>query len=76
MSTEECFAKFVNSVRATPNAKRGGALSSTCNAATEIFKIVSIMSGLVLVRMAVGFALLRIEASVEEAELSKIGMEK
>lgn len=46
----------------------GGALSSTCNAAAEIFQIAAIMNGLTLVGVAVGFVLLRIEAAVEEAE--------
>ncbi|KAL8166048.1 hypothetical protein V2J09_007547 [Rumex salicifolius] len=70
VSTEQCFAKIVDSMRAASSygGNNGGALSSTCNAAVEIFKIASIMNGLVLVGVAVGFALLRIEASVEEAE--------
>lgn len=70
-STERCFAKIVNSVKAaTPNGKGkgGGALSSTCNAAGEIFTIAAIINGLVLVGVAVGFVLLRIEAWVEESE--------
>lgn len=67
--TEQSFAKIVSSLRA-PKAKTGGggALSSSCNAAEEIFRIAAIMNGLVLVGVAVGFVLLRIEAFVEESE--------
>lgn len=71
LSTEKCFAKIVSSMKATTsNGKRkgGGALSSTCNAAGEIFTIAAIINGLVLVGVAVGFVLLRIEAWVEESE--------
>ncbi|KAL2894748.1 Cytochrome b6-f complex subunit 7 [Bienertia sinuspersici] len=67
--TEQCFANIVNSLRSTNTKKgSGGALSSTCNAAGEIFKIAAIMNGLTLVGVAVGFVLLRIEATVEESE--------
>uniref|UniRef100_A0A2N9ITR8 Cytochrome b6-f complex subunit 7 n=1 Tax=Fagus sylvatica TaxID=28930 RepID=A0A2N9ITR8_FAGSY len=70
VSTEQCFAKVVSSLRATSHGKRrgGGALSSTCNAADEIFKIAAIMNVLVLIGVAVGFVLLKIEAAVEESE--------
>lgn len=73
LSTDKCFAKMVNLVKATASSgkgkgKRGGALSSTCNAADEIFQIAAIMNGLVLVGVAVGFVLLRIEAWLEESE--------
>lgn len=71
VSTERSFAKMVSSVKATASqgrGKRGGALSSTCNAADEIFKIAAIMNALVLVGVAVGFVLLRIEAWLEESE--------
>nr|KYP64544.1 Cytochrome b6-f complex subunit 7 [Cajanus cajan] len=70
LSTEKCFAKIVSSVKATTsNGKgKGGALSSTCNAAGEIFNIAAIINGLVLVGVAVGFVLLRVEAWVEESE--------
>ncbi|KAK1291183.1 hypothetical protein QJS10_CPB17g02551 [Acorus calamus] len=62
-----------DSLRSRTSAKKGkrgggGALSSTCNAVGEIFKIAAIMNGLVLVGVAVGFVLLRIEAAVEENE--------
>ena len=79
VSTEQSFAKIVSSLRA-PNSQGknrrngngggggGGALSSTCNAADEIFRIAAIMNGLVLVGVAVGFVLLRIEAYAEESE--------
>ncbi|KAK1275654.1 hypothetical protein QJS04_geneDACA016087 [Acorus gramineus] len=72
--TQQSFALIMDSLRSTTNARKGkgggggGALSSTCNAVGEIFKIAAIMNGLVLVGVAVGFVLLRIEASVEEAE--------
>ncbi|KAI9181483.1 hypothetical protein LWI28_015392 [Acer negundo] len=70
--TEQSFAKIVSSLRAPSSKGRrnggGGALSSTCNAADEIFKIAAIMNALTLVGVAVGFVLLRIEASIEEAE--------
>ncbi|XP_010263800.1 PREDICTED: uncharacterized protein LOC104601975 [Nelumbo nucifera] len=68
--TEQSFAKVVSSLRSTSKSKGrgGGALSSTCNAAAEIFRIAAVMNGLVLVGVAVGFVLLRIEASLEEAE--------
>lgn len=70
--TEQCFANVVSSLRSTSSKKGrlggGGALSSTCNAAAEIFRIAAVMNGLVLVGVAVGFVLLRIEAAVEEAE--------
>ncbi|KAB1220419.1 Cytochrome b6-f complex subunit 7 [Morella rubra] len=68
--TEHRFAEVVSSLRATSHGKRkdGGALRSTCNAAGEIFKIAAITNALVLVGVAVGFVLLRIEAWVEESE--------
>ncbi|GAV84810.1 PetM domain-containing protein [Cephalotus follicularis] len=70
LGTENCFAKVVSSLKppSKGNNRGGSALSSTCNAAVEIFRIAAIMNGLVLVGVAVGFVLLRIEASVEEAE--------
>ncbi|GFY89646.1 hypothetical protein Acr_06g0015860 [Actinidia rufa] len=43
-------------------------MAAKCSAADEIFRIATIMNGLVLVGVAVGFVLLRIEAFVEEAE--------
>ncbi|CAL9081034.1 unnamed protein product, partial [Musa textilis] len=69
--TAASFANVLSSLRAPPNGKtksRGGAFSSTCNAAEEIFRIAAIMNGLVLVGVAVGFVLLRVEAWVEESE--------
>ncbi|CAK9150830.1 unnamed protein product [Ilex paraguariensis] len=69
--TEQCFAKVVSSLKLASQGKGrrgGGALSSTCDAVGEIFKIAAIMNGLVLVGVAVGFVLLRIEAFVEETE--------
>lgn len=69
--TEQSFAKVVSSLKLPSQGKGrggGGALFSTCNAVGEIFRIAAIMNGLVLVGVAVGFILLRVEASVEEAE--------
>ncbi|KAL6318062.1 hypothetical protein AAG906_031134 [Vitis piasezkii] len=65
--TEQCFANVVGSLKAKGRGG-GGALSSTCSAASEIFRIAAIMNALVLIGVAVGFVLLRIEASVEESE--------
>ncbi|KAM1348948.1 hypothetical protein PS2_003115 [Malus domestica] len=68
-TTEQSFARVVSSLRSPSkgNGSGGGALSSTCNAVGEIFKIAAILNGLTLVGVAVGFVLLRIEAAVEEA---------
>ncbi|KAJ6707766.1 B3 DOMAIN-CONTAINING TRANSCRIPTION FACTOR VRN1-LIKE [Salix viminalis] len=68
--TEQSFAKIVSSFRAPAKGKgrSGGALSSTCSDVGEIFRIAAIMNGLVLVGVAVGFVLLRVEAFVEETE--------
>lgn len=60
------FSQVVNSLRS--NGRGGGALSSTCSAPDEIFKIAAIMNGLTLVGVAVGFVLLKIESIVEETE--------
>ncbi|CAI8605360.1 unnamed protein product [Vicia faba] len=70
VSTEQAFAKVMNSIYkgGRRSGRGGGAASSTCNAAGEIFQIAAIMNGLTLVGVAVGFVLLRIEAFVEEAE--------
>ncbi|KAI3769827.1 hypothetical protein L6452_00940 [Arctium lappa] len=72
VSTEQQFANFVCSLKKPSSNNRrgggGGALTSTCNAVAEIFRIAAIMNGLTLVGVAVGFVLLRIEAAVEEAE--------
>lgn len=70
VSTEQSFAKIVSSLSYPSQSKGrgGGALSSTCSAAAEIFTIAAIINGLVLIGVAVGFVLLRIEASVEESE--------
>ncbi|EOX97186.1 Cytochrome P450 82C4, putative isoform 1 [Theobroma cacao] len=56
--TEQSFAKVVSSLRAPSKGKGGGALSSTCNAVGEIFRIAAIMNGLVLVGVAVGYLML------------------
>ncbi|GMH13856.1 hypothetical protein Nepgr_015697 [Nepenthes gracilis] len=69
VATERRFADVLTALKAPSyRGGGGGSLSSTCNAAAEIFKIAAIMNGLVLVGVAVGFVLLRIEASLEEAE--------
>lgn len=67
MSSEQAFAKLVRSVRSQGKGG-GGALGASCNVAGEIFRIAAVMNGLVLVGVAVGFVLLRIEAFVEESE--------
>ncbi|EPS66539.1 hypothetical protein M569_08240 [Genlisea aurea] len=69
VSTEHAFAKIVGAL--VPSKEKrggGGALSSTCNAAAEIFTVAAILPGLVLVGVAVGFVLLGLEASLEEEE--------
>ncbi|KAF5190977.1 cytochrome b6f complex subunit (petM) [Thalictrum thalictroides] len=66
LCTEQSFAKVVSSLKTTSQG-RGGALTSTCNAGAEIFRIVLVINGLTLIGVAVGFVLLRIEAFVEEA---------
>ncbi|XP_044475160.1 uncharacterized protein LOC123203059 [Mangifera indica] len=70
LCTEQCFANVVSSLKTTSKRRGGGggALWSTCDAASEIFRIAAIMNGLVLVGVAVGFVLLRIEAWLEESE--------
>ncbi|XP_038715205.1 uncharacterized protein LOC120008903 [Tripterygium wilfordii] len=71
VTTEQCFATVVNSLRAKSGGKRrggGGALSATCSKVDEIFQIAAILNGLTLIGVAVGFVLLRIEASVEESQ--------
>ncbi|KAI4342361.1 hypothetical protein MLD38_026999 [Melastoma candidum] len=69
---DRSFARMVGSLRTQGKGGRrvggGGALSSQCNAAGEIFRIAAIINGLVLVGVAVGFVLLRMEAFVEESE--------
>ncbi|GJU71998.1 putative PetM of cytochrome b6/f complex subunit 7 [Tanacetum coccineum] len=67
--TEQQFANMVCAMKKKlPSSnKGGGALTSTCSAVAEIFRIAAIMNGLTLVGVAVGFVLLRIEASVEES---------
>eukprot|EP00270_Netrium_digitus_P014628 TRINITY_DN4_c0_g1_i2.p1 TRINITY_DN4_c0_g1~~TRINITY_DN4_c0_g1_i2.p1 ORF type:complete len:120 (-),score=23.69 TRINITY_DN4_c0_g1_i2:73-432(-) len=63
-SVEEEFAVIASANRSTG---KGGALSSRCDIAAEIFAVVPIMSALVLVGIALGFVLLRVEAAVEES---------
>lgn len=57
-----------NSFRLGKKRRGRGALSVTCSAASEIFRIAAIMNGLTLIGVAVGFVLLRIEAAVEESD--------
>ncbi|KAL8255349.1 hypothetical protein R6Q59_033570 [Mikania micrantha] len=71
VSTDQQFANFVCSLnKPSPRggAGGGGALTATCNAVGEIFRIAAIMNGITLVGVAIGFVLLRIEAFVEESE--------
>ncbi|GJM96735.1 hypothetical protein PR202_gb10828 [Eleusine coracana subsp. coracana] len=60
------FAKIVASLAGKQS--RGSAFGAQMNAAAEIFRIAATMNGLVLVGVAVGFVLLRVEAAVEESE--------
>ncbi|KZV39110.1 hypothetical protein F511_33561 [Dorcoceras hygrometricum] len=67
IGTEQSFAKIVSSLKKKSSLGRGcGALTSTCSAVEEIFRIAAIIPGLVLIGVAVGFVLLRVEAFVEE----------
>lgn len=71
VGSDRQFAQLVTMCRASKansGGGRGGALASTCNVAEEIARIVPIMSALVLIGVAVGFLLLRVEAAVEESE--------
>jgi hypothetical protein len=68
LSTEQQFATVRASYSAQPGSSRGGALASKCNVASKIFTVVPIMSGLVLVGIAIGFVLLCVEAVVEDSE--------
>lgn len=69
-STELEFARVQAVCRTVRSGvSRGGAAASTCDAGSEILRIIPIMSGLVLVGIAIGFVLLRVEAAVEESEL-------
>ncbi|KAL6894152.1 hypothetical protein ACP4OV_008250 [Aristida adscensionis] len=62
------FAKIVASLSSAGKGSRGSAFGARMNAAAEIFRIAAVMNGLVLVGVAVGFVLLRVEAAVEESE--------
>lgn len=66
--TEQAFAAVRARCNKRAGASRGGAAASTCDVASEIFRIVPIMSGLTLMGIALGFVLLRVEAAVEESE--------
>ncbi|KAL8209206.1 hypothetical protein R6Q57_008618 [Mikania cordata] len=71
VSTDQQFANFVcslNKPSSRGGAGGGGALTATCNAVGEIFRIAAIMNGITLVGVAIGFVLLRIEAFVEESD--------
>uniref|UniRef100_A0A1D1XUQ2 Cytochrome b6-f complex subunit 7 n=1 Tax=Anthurium amnicola TaxID=1678845 RepID=A0A1D1XUQ2_9ARAE len=70
-SADRSFSRVARSLRAASRGRGrggGGALSSTCSAGAEIFKIAAIMNGLVLVGVAVGFVILRVEAWLEESD--------
>ncbi|RAL39691.1 unnamed protein product [Cuscuta campestris] len=74
VSTDQAFeaqisASLRNPSRGKGSGGGGGALSATGNAAGEIFKIAAIVPALVMIGVALGFALLRVEAMVEESEL-------
>eukprot|EP00271_Cylindrocystis_brebissonii_P010192 TRINITY_DN26306_c0_g1_i1.p3 TRINITY_DN26306_c0_g1~~TRINITY_DN26306_c0_g1_i1.p3 ORF type:complete len:122 (+),score=21.81 TRINITY_DN26306_c0_g1_i1:129-494(+) len=65
-SVDEEFAQISASFRQR-NGSRGGALSSECNLAGEIFGTIPIICGLTLIGVALGFVLIRVETAVEEA---------
>jgi hypothetical protein len=71
-STEQAFAATMRAQcfagRVVAGRARGGAATSTCDVASEIFTVVPIMSALVLIGVALGFVLLRVEAAIEESE--------
>ncbi|XP_006650646.1 uncharacterized protein LOC102711791 [Oryza brachyantha] len=67
-SADYSFARVVAKLSPAGGKSRGGSFGAQCNAAGEIFRIAVIMNGLVLVGVAVGFVLLRVEAAVEESE--------
>ncbi|EFJ36592.1 hypothetical protein SELMODRAFT_438339 [Selaginella moellendorffii] len=50
------------------SSRRGGALAAKASVSEEVFRVVPIMTVLVLVGVAVGFVLLRVEQAVEESE--------
>ncbi|KAG8061069.1 hypothetical protein GUJ93_ZPchr0003g18138 [Zizania palustris] len=62
------FAKVIAKLNPSGGKRRSGTFGVQCNAAGEIFRIAVIMNGIVLVGVAVGFVLLRVEAAVEEAD--------
>eukprot|EP00899_Mesostigma_viride_P006242 jgi/Mesvir1/15619/Mv03227-RA.1 len=64
LSIEEQFAAVARKHRAQ-NAQ-GGALCTKNSIAEEVFRVVPVMSLLVLTGIAVGFVLLRVEALTEE----------
>ncbi|KAM0056252.1 putative PetM of cytochrome b6/f complex subunit 7 [Helianthus debilis subsp. tardiflorus] len=76
VSTEQQFANYVCSLKkpSSRGGTGGGALTSTCKVVGEIFKITVIMNVITLVGVAIGLVLLRIEASIEESELSWCGV--
>lgn len=70
LSTEQQFANVRArcSAKSSASSKKGGALASTCDVASEILTVIPIMSALVLIGIAIGFVLLRVEAAIEESE--------
>ncbi|KAJ7570455.1 hypothetical protein O6H91_01G120600 [Diphasiastrum complanatum] len=67
-STEQQFAQVRVKCFAKSAKGKGGAAALKCDIASEIFTVVPIMSGLVLIGVALGFVLLRVEAAIEESE--------
>ena len=64
MCTAQSLARVLSSLKSSSKDKRewsgsrtAGALSSTCNAAAEIFRIAAIVNGLFLIGAAIGFVL-------------------
>jgi PetM family of cytochrome b6f complex subunit 7 len=68
ISVADRLAMAVQNSRRRRRRTGGGALSARCSAASEIFRIAAIMNGLVLIGVAVGFVLLRVETALEESE--------
>ncbi|CAN1194300.1 Cytochrome b6-f complex subunit 7 (Fragment) [Linum perenne] len=69
VSGDQGYVNVFHTSRRDRKAKTGGSgLTAKCSKIGEIFQIAAIMNALTLVGVAMGFVLLRIEASVEESE--------
>eukprot|EP00245_Coleochaete_scutata_P007914 TRINITY_DN23729_c0_g1_i1.p3 TRINITY_DN23729_c0_g1~~TRINITY_DN23729_c0_g1_i1.p3 ORF type:complete len:124 (-),score=27.24 TRINITY_DN23729_c0_g1_i1:523-894(-) len=67
-SVDQKFAALVAQCRPRSAQSGGGALSSTMDIGSEIFGIVPVIGACILVGIAIGFALIRVETAVEESE--------